>query len=89
MSMAVLSNADYVRTAERLIGGHEESFWPFKASYTKAANPVRPGNVAVLRNGALELADQAIDTGAFMGIFYSEFNADLDESDGNTIPPTA
>ncbi len=88
MPSAILNNADWVRTAERLANSVTEfTGVPFKSTYTVAANPVRPGFVAVIRNGQVELADQAIDTGAFFGLFLSERTADLDESIGGTIPP--
>jgi hypothetical protein len=87
MPSQILNNADWVRTAEVLYRGKEFTGVPFKASYTLAANPIRPGFVAVIRNGAVELADTAIDNGAFMGIFLSERTTDIDESNGGTIPP--
>ncbi len=87
MATAILNNADWVRTAEVLYRGQEYTGTPLKASYTIGANPVRPGFVAVVRNGVAELADNSIDDGAFFGIFLSEFTADLDESQGKTIDP--
>lgn len=87
MATGILNNADWVRSCEILYRGQEYTGTPFKASYTVAANPVRPGNVAVIRNGVVELADTTIDGGAFFGLFLSEYSADLDESIGKTIAP--
>ncbi len=87
MPTAILNNADYVRSAEILYRGQEFTGVPLKASYTIGANPCRPGFVAVIRNGIVELADQAIDVGAFFGLFLSEFTNDLDETDKKSIPP--
>lgn len=89
MPEQILNNPDWVRTAERLsstVG--EYTHTPLRADYTIQANPIRPGFVAVMRNGVFELADQAIDGGAFFGLFLSERTVDLDESAGGTLPPT-
>ncbi len=87
MPSQILNSPDWVRTAEILYRGKEFTGIPFKSTYTLAANPIRPGFVGVIRNGQVELADQAVDSGAFMGIFLSERTSDLDESIGGTIPP--
>ncbi len=87
MPEQILNSPDWIRSAEVLYRGQEFTGIPLKSTYTIAANPIRPGFVAVMRNGAFELADQAIDTGAFFGIFLSERTADLDESAGGTINP--
>lgn len=87
MSTMILNNADWFRTVERQHGCQEYTGTPLKSSYVVGSNPCRPGNVAVIRNGAVELADDAIDGGAFFGLFYSEFTSDLDETQGKTIDP--
>ncbi len=87
MPNAILNNADWQRSAEILYRGQEYTSEPLKSSYTPAANPIRPGFVAVIRNGIVELADQAVDNGAFFGLFYSEITTDLDELDRKSIPP--
>jgi len=87
MATGILNNADWVRSCEILQRGLEYTHEPLKASYTIAANPIRPGMVGGFINGQVELADQGKAGGAFFGLFLSEFSSELDESQNKTIPP--
>lgn len=87
MPTAILNNPNWIRTAERLVGGHEVTDLPLDPTYTIASNPILPGYVAVAMNGVIRRADKDLDGGAFLGIFFSEFSSALDETLGLTIPP--
>jgi len=87
MAEQILNNPNWVRGVEMLYPGQEYTGSPLKASYTPAANPILPGMVVALIDGEIRIADKGEAKGAYLGLMFSEFSTDLDETDGNTIDP--